>query len=297
MLREAGFKAFPVLIPTKEYYNLNEDFPSMLFNHCIASVVIEDKITFLDPTAETCSFGDLPVGDQGRKVLMIKEDGYKIQDIPLYPAYHSRLEQHLNIKINSDETITARKENFTYGTYDQSQRHWLLYTPPELIQDTLQETMQEVSIGAKLESYDIKNLDNLNAPIVLSYTFQGPEFLMSAGSLRIMPQLASLDTWLVAKDKRRYSIDFNFLDSKERIFEIEIPNTFVIKYIPESIDEDSPWLKFTAKYNQKENKIYFRQKMELNKKVVTPSEYNDFKVFFENLAKKVKQRIVLEKKR
>ena len=80
MLREAGLKAWPVLISTKEYYNLNHDLPAVFFNHSIACVQLKDKIVFLDPTCSTCSFGDLPASDQARQVLVFKEDNYEIQN-------------------------------------------------------------------------------------------------------------------------------------------------------------------------------------------------------------------------
>jgi tetratricopeptide (TPR) repeat protein len=296
MLKESGFSSWPVLIGTKEHYNLNEDFPSAMFNHCIAAVSLQDKVYFLDPTAETCPFGDLPAGDQGRKVLIFKEDGYKIQDTPLYPAAHNLNKHYLKIKINSDESLVAEKSVFTYGVYDQVQRHWLLYTQPDLIRQMLKEKIQEVSIGAKLDSYSIENLDNLNQPVMLDYSFRGPEYFTLASNLRIMPQLTSLDTSLTAKDIRRYPLDFGILDSKEAIFEIEIPDNFVIKYMPDDVSEDSPWLKFTAEYKrQGKARIYFSQKIELKENLISQKDYPDFKKFFEGLAKKIKQRIVIER--
>jgi hypothetical protein len=295
MLKEAGISSWPVLIPTKDCYNLDEEFPAIFFNHCIACVSLNDKLFFLDPTAETCSFDDLPAGDQDRQVLIIKSDGYKIQKIPLYPAQHNLIEQHLNMKVNTDETINVEKSIFTYGIYDQAQRFWLLYTPPELIEETLKEKIQEISIGAKLDSYKIENLNNLNTPVVLSYALKGPEYFTVAGILRIMPQLTGLDTSMVAKDKRKYAIDFGILDSKETNLEIELPDNFAIKYMPESINKDSHWLRLEVQYNQKDNKIIFNQKMELKKNIILESEYPDFKNFFEDLAKQIKQRIVLEK--
>jgi hypothetical protein len=294
MLKEAGISSFPVLIGTKECYNLNEDFPAVLFDHCIAAVSLKDKIVFIDPTAETCSFGDLPGGDQDRKVLVFKEDSYAIENTPLYPAEHNKIEQRISLKINSDETMTAEKVNLTYGVYDQAQRFWLLYTPPELIKEALNEKIQGISIGAKLNSYLIKNLENLNEPIVLSYNFQGPEYLTLAGPLRIMPQLSGLDTSLVAKDKRKYPLDFNILDTKETLYEMEIPKSFAVKYLPDNVSRNNQWMGFTVEYNRKDNKIIFRQKIELRKKEVSLSEYPDFKKFFEDIAKQVKQRVVLE---
>lgn len=295
MLKEAGLTAWPVLIPTKDNYNLNDDFPSLPFDHCITAVFLENRIIFLDPTVETCSFGDLPSGDQDRRVLVFKEDGYTIEETPLYPSRHNLNKQDLKIKIGNDETIKAEKNIFTYGVYDQAQRFWLLYTPPELIGQTLKEKIQEVSIGAQLIDYNIKNLKDLNQPLVFNYSFSGPEYFTDAGPLRIMPQLAGVDVSLVAKDKRVYPIDLGIPDLKEIDLEIEIPRTFVIKYMPQNVVEDSPWIKFTAEYSYVDNRIIFRQYVEAKKSKISEEEYPEFKIFFESLAKKLKQRIVLEK--
>jgi len=295
MLKEAGLSAWPVLIPTKDCYNLNPDFPSVIFNHCIAAVSLEDKVIFLDPTAETTAFGDLPAADQGRRVFIAQESAYQIQSIPLSEAKQNLVKQQVNIKINNDEGMSATKSIFTYGIYDQAQRYWFLYTPPELIEEGLREKIQDISIGAKLEKYNIKNAGDLNTPVVLNYAFKGPEYFIVAGKLRIMPRLAGLDSSLVAKDKRKYPIDFGLLDTTETIFEIEIPLNFTVKYIPESITEDNPWSRYSVEYNYKGNKIFFTQKKELKKNFVTQEEYAAFKNSFERLAKKLKQHIVLER--
>jgi hypothetical protein len=173
----------------------------------------------------------------------------------------------------------------------------LLYTQPELVQEALKEKIQEVSIGAKLDMYNIENLKDLNLPTILDYSFHGPEYFTPAGNLRIMPQLTSLDTSLVAKDKRKYAIDFVFLDTKETYFEIEIPQNFMLKYMPDSLTRDSPWIKFAVEYSHKDNKIFFEQKIQIKKNIVSESEYPDFKNFFEGLAKSIKQRVVLERVR
>lgn len=297
MLKEAGFTAWPVLISTRGYYNLNPDFPAVFFNHCIAAVILNDMAVFLDPTVQTCSFADLPSSDQDRKVLMFKADTYKIEDTPLYPAGHNFARHELGIKVNSDESISAKKVISTGGVYQQAQRYWLLYTPPQLIEEALKQKAQEVSIGSLLDSYEAKNADNLNEASVLSYVFHGPEYFTAAGNLRILPQLASVDPALVAKDRRRYPIDFGILDLKEIVLEFEIPDNFRIKYIPESLNQESPWVKFSCEYLRRDKKLFFRQNIELKEKMVSVSDYAAFKNFLEGLAKKIKQRVILERLR
>jgi hypothetical protein len=66
--------------------------------------------------------------------------------------------------------------------------------------------------------------------------------------------------------------------------------------MPPSIAEDSPWLNFAVEYNRKNSKIYFTEKIESKKNIVSQADYPGFKAFFEGLAKKIKQRIILEKK-
>jgi transglutaminase-like putative cysteine protease len=295
MLREAGLKAYPVLIATKSYYNMNEDFPSGIFNHCIAALYFKDKKVFLDPTAETCSFGDLPLADQGRRVLVFKEDGYSIEEIPLQIPEHNLIRQKLTVKVNKDESMSAEKINFTLGVYDQRQRYWLLYTQPEMIRDALKSVIQDVSIGAKLNDYNIDNLHDLNTPVTLSYSFQGPEYFTNAGNLRIMPQLASIDISITAKESRKYPIDFGLLDKRESYLEITLPKNFVVKYIPDNIKYDSPWFSFIQEYSYKDNKISFKQVNYGKKEIVTIGEYAKFKSIMEKLARSVKQRVVLEK--
>jgi len=297
MLKEAGFDAWPVLISTKGYYNLDPGFASSMFNHCIAVLELHGKFIFLDPTAETCSFGDLPAVDQERKVLIIKPDKYQIEDTPLFDAAHNLIQQKITARINKNEGISAEKIVDTRGIYDQLQRAWLLYTPPEMILDAIKERMQDISIGAKLIDYKILNADDINKPVVLSYKFEGPEYFTQAGPLRVMPQLVSLDPSLVGKEKRKYPIEFHILDKKEMAFYIEIPYNFVIKYVPESIIEDSPWMKLQVEYRVNKNKIYARQQVELKKRIIPQEDYNKFQSFYTSVAKKIKQRIILERLR
>jgi hypothetical protein len=295
MLRQAGLASWPVLIATRQSYNLDPEYTAMLFNHAIAAIWLKDRIVFLDPTAQTCSFGDLPQDDQDRQVLVLEKDNYRIETTPLYPASHNLLKQRIQLKINPDESVVAQKQVATFGVYDQAQRYWLLYTPPELIADALKEKIQEFSIGAKLDQYDIQNVKTLDLAVVLNYTFHGPEYFTDAGTLRIMPHLISLDTSLVAKDQRRYDIDLAILDTKEIFFEIEIPDNFRIRYIPANVEQGNPWLKFSAEYKYSAGKLTLRQRVEAKKTIISAQDYPAFKEELQKLAKDIKQRVVLER--
>ncbi|MFA6217438.1 MAG: DUF3857 domain-containing protein [Candidatus Omnitrophota bacterium] len=297
MLREVGIEAYPVLIATKDSYNASEDFPSILFNHAIAAVVWEGKLVFVDPTAETCAFGDLPQDDQSRIVLVCKDEGFEVLVTPLYQAVHNQLRQDLSLAIQSDDRITGEKIISAAGVYNQMQRYWVLYTPPELIRQHLEEKIQEISVGARLGKYAIQNTDDFNKPLVLEYAFSGSEYATIAGALRILPQLAYLDLSLVAQDSRRYALDFGFLNNKETLMEIQLPADFNVKFLPDNIFEDNSWFRFSVGYAYKNKRISFKQSIELKKTLIPQEQYADFKKIYELLAQKIKQKVVVERKK
>jgi hypothetical protein len=259
-------------------------------------VRIDREDIFLDPTASTCALGDLPADDQGREVIVFQDDGYNIQTTLLYPAQHNKLVQDTNIKIGSDEAMTAQRGIFTYGNYDQMQRAWLLYTPPDLIFQSLEERIQSFCVGGQLIRYNVKHADDLNTPSVLEYAFSGRDYWARAGSLRILPPLVDIDTSLVAKQERRYPIDLSIPQAKMAELDIELPAEFKVKYLPDDIIRESPWISASVKYTEKANVIHFIQNVQVNKPEVTPQEYKEFKEFLEDFSRQAQQRIILEKR-
>lgn len=295
MLREAGLNAYLVLIGTQGVFNLDETFPALLFNHAIAAVKIDSEIIFLDPTGETVSYGDLPSGDQDRKVLVFFEEEGKIIKTPLFGPEHNRTEIKTEITINKDESIQANREVITSGVYNQAQRWWLKYTKPILIEETLREKANSFSPGAELIEYQIENEENQQKPIRLFYRFKGPEYLVKAGEARIIPQLGSVDLSSVSKEMRNYAIDLNILSDNINIIEFEIPENFKILFMPESISRSTKWLDFENKYESDNKKIKFTQKFITKTKYINKDDYKEFKGTIEDLSREINQSIVLEK--
>ena len=295
MLREIGIQGYPVLIGTDDYLDLEEDFPSINFNHCIAAVRLEAEWVFLDPTCSTCSFGDLPSGDQQRRVFIFTDDGYKIEKTPLYPAGHNSLRKIFKMRIDPDETIEAERTIFTHGLYDAGQRYWLKYSTEEAISESLKQRIQEISPAARLIRYNIQNLDDLNKNVVLNYSFSGQEYWTKAGDLRIFPQLALLDTSLVAKQLRRYPLDLGLPSIREAELEVILPQQFKMKHLPADFRQSSPWLDLSVEYHLEGNSLYFKQIIQTKKRYVTLSEYLEFKEFLENTLTQIRQRVVFQR--
>ena len=294
MLEEVGIEAYPVLILTNGHFDLREDFPTLFFNHCIAAVNIDGEIIFLDPTGETVSFGDLPQADQGKEVLVFLKDGWSLLKTPLFDPEHNFSKVDMEIVINEDESISAKRDIVTFGSYDQAQRWWLRYTKPILYEEVLKERIHGISPGSRLLDYKIDNIDDINQSIKLSYNFSGTEYLMKAEKARVIGQLGRIDLGLIAKDKRQYDIDFETLDKREGNIKIILPSHLRVKFLPKSVKYDTQWFEFINKYSYKGNEINFLQKKILKKRLVKKEDYAEFKSFIEEISKKINQCIVLE---
>lgn len=295
MLRDANLEAYPVLISTKDNIDLIKDFPSALFNHAIAVVKIEDKLYFLDPTAETSSINNLPFDDQDRDVLVFKEDNFEIDKTPLDGAENNLIIYDVTIDIDKEGRISGKREVTAFGQFGLAQRYWLRYSPPEVIKQILNERVQEISTGAKLISYKIDNLYNCDEPIKLSYAFNGGTIFISAGNLKILPELATIDLNGIAKETRIYPLDLGFPSAKEIKIKFKLDPIYSCRYLPSSVKRESKWFNFEDSYAKNNEKIEFYQKQKNNLKEISVSDYQEYKKLLEALKDEINQRIILEK--
>ncbi|MCD6583125.1 MAG: DUF3857 domain-containing protein, partial [Candidatus Omnitrophica bacterium] len=169
LLKEVGLESFPVLIPTQEAYSLQKDFPSLVFNHAICAVNIGGELIFMDPTSQTTAFGDLPLSDQNREVLLFSSQGFRIVKTPLLK--NTRILYYMKITIDEKENAFIKREVTTRGCYASSQRYYLKYTHPQRIREDIRKRITEISPFAKLSNYHIENVEDLSKFPKLTYTF------------------------------------------------------------------------------------------------------------------------------
>jgi hypothetical protein len=297
MLQAAGIEAFPVLISTQDSLDLEEDLPTLLFNHAITATKLGDKLVFMDVTANTVPFSDLPRGDQGRETLVFFKDHYELVKTPLFGPEHNRLFTSMKIKVNNDETIEAEREVTALGSYSHLQRYWLKFTMPTLIEEELKQRARGFADNATLKNYVIKNVDDLDRPILLKYTFSAPQYFIKAGPIRIMDQLTNIDTTPFFKEARRYPIEFPGLDLQEERIEIELPARFAVKYLPPPVEVETPWFYFVSQYEKADKHLiryHFVHKTKEHR--VEIKEYRAYKKSIEEIASLVNQHVVLEEK-
>ncbi|MCM8824300.1 MAG: DUF3857 domain-containing protein [Candidatus Omnitrophica bacterium] len=295
MLRTAGLKAYPVLIPTEDTYPIDLNFPSVNFNHAIACVDINDKLIFMDPTAETVSFSKLPFSDQDRDVLVFEDESWQIIRTP--QSKDNEFIYEMYISIDEEENANVSRTVTTNGVFSAIHRAYLKYTHPSRILEDIQKRMVEISSFSRLVNYKILNVDDFEKSPILNYQFFTEKFLNPAGELRIIPVIDEIhiDPNLVGKEKRDFSIDFATIYTKKATIKIELPPNLTIKYLPNNVNVDNRWFGFETIYTGSDKELVVNQKFEVNSRFVYPQDYQEFKRELERVIYFLRSEVILEK--
>jgi hypothetical protein len=253
-------------------------------------------VMFMDPVAETAAWGDLPVMDLGRHVLILKDSGYELAQTPLFDPGHSVQRKAGRLSISQDGIVRGGRTIVSTGSFAQNLRAVCLYMVPDVLRDQIAIELQQFFPGGVLESHEIRNASDLARDVSLRYEFSGSEFWTSAGPLRVLPVLPSISLDAVAKQSRQYPIDLRNVRSEVIEQDIVFPQEYAVKFLPAEVKEDNPWFRVNAGYSRHGATIKYRQEIVWFKTRVEPEQYTDFKRALEACARDLKQHIVLEKK-
>ena len=295
MMKEAGLKAYPVLIPTRDIYQMQKDFPSVNFNHAIAVLDYEGKFIFMDATASTVSFSDIPLGDQERNVLVILDDKYEIVTTPALNANNVTYELQIDIDKNEDAIINRKVT--ASGFLAAFQRYYLKYTHPDIIKADIQKRMVQISPFSKLIDYTTSDMNDFDKEAFLQYLFSAKKVLNPADGLRILPFFDDIDLnpSYAGKEQRSFPIEFEGIFKKISKIKINLPENLQVKFLPKTKELTTPWFKFKSICSQNKNSIEIYREFNIIKRFVAPGEYKEFKKNMEEAFYLLKEEAILER--
>jgi Flp pilus assembly protein TadD len=295
MLREAGVSAYPTLIGSG-MWDLQRLIPMSQFNHCIAVARIGGRDIWLDPTDETCSFEDLPGGDQGREVLVFFDNGGSFRKTPVLPPERNKFINEMEIQIKPKREITIRGKHAFEGWSERAMRSRLKWRDPRERIDYLKELVSEGCPGATLESCTFSPVDDLGVPLTIEYRVSAPEYVKRAGDLLVfrVPWLSN-GTEHVAKEKRNHPLTWANTDSEQERVLIQIPEGYRVRYMPESFEVDLPFASYKLEYANGGGRIVLKTLKERRVCTIGVDQYPDYKKYEERIAKELDKLIILER--
>lgn len=297
LLKIAGVDSnYTVVHAGSEKEDINADFASMQGNHVILQVPMEDENIWLECTNQEVPFGFIGSGTDDRNVLVINENGGKIERTLVYKPEDNY--QIISSKISISETghITGDAKIVSFGT--QFGRKFSLEA-----QSQKEVVKRYKNYYSHLKSLNINKFsfsrDDEDIRFEENFEFSASNYCSKFGN-RFMFVANVLNQVMPIPDKYRnrmtpFVVSRGFFDEDE--LEFSFPPTFNVESYPKPISIDSKFGKYSASFDvNKEGKLIYKRSMLLNDGNYSKEEYSDFRDFLISVNKADQSKVILNQK-
>ena len=293
MLKNAGLKANPVLISTRD--NGVPLFPTREgFNYVVASLELEGQNILLDACNKYTEPNLLPVKALNWMGRVIEEDGSS-SVIAVTPKKLSKklVNITVNLKENGDIEGKERETRTFYNAYLFRNRY------NSVNEEDYLDKKENNNDGVEISNYKIKNKNVLGKPIVEDY-----EFFMENQSdvigdkIYFSPLFYNTEKENPFKlEERNYPIDFVFPWQEKYMTSITIPDGYEITSMPENMKLSLPnnMGSFTYKIGGKGKVIQLIVDVRINQAIIPVGDYTGIKELYKNIVEKETEKVVLSK--
>jgi hypothetical protein len=294
-LREAGFEAHPVVGSTRETGFVNPANPVMYkLNYVSALVKSGEKEFVMDISDASLPFGFLPISSLNfRGWAVIPNNGSKWVDIfNVIPTSETAI---ITSKMEDEQMITSVQK--TIQGYQSSQIKNKIKSTGE---DKYKQELFDEFTGGELVSIQFENLDLKEKGIVEKYEVKTSEGMAVSGDniyLNLFENSYLSDNPF-KMDNRVFPIDFIYPQKRQVILNFDIPEGYAIEEMPQSImtQFNDKGIVYSFRTAPPVNgRITIHLMYQVNQTLYKAEEYQNLKEFFDLIANKQKEAIVLKK--
>ena len=300
MLDLVGIEAFPVMLNPAPYERADIELPSLgQFSHLIGAVPRDDGgYIWLDPTADTCSYGDLPARNRGRTGFIIRSNSGEFVDIPISMPEANRLITDTAIALTEDGTVQGTMRIDTGGEYNLEARLEYKQVSPNAWRDTLAVGLSKQFPGVQIDSVQISDLADLNVPVQLNVAFTAKDYVEPIGNNRLMFPLPNDEfsdyAEIFAAVERQHPLDLSYPMQMEKTIRITLPEGWTATF-PKDIRLENRFASVDRRYKQQGNQIHYELNFTIKEPIIPPEDYPAAKRFFDALVREDRTQLILEK--
>jgi hypothetical protein len=264
------------------------------FNYVIAAIEIQDGLILLDASHPYTTANILPehvINWQGR---IVRESGSSTW-INLNSGSASKETISLNIKINDDLSIDGKVRDHLTNQLAFEFRERYNNINKDLHIQKLEEDKGEIEIT----NLEITGSKQLNDPIMYSYEYHLENAIEEIGDKVYMSPLIFMEPKEnpFKQETRQYPIDIIFPRSEKYVVNMMLPDGYAVESLPENtqIQYNNTEGEFTYLARENGKMLQFTISVDMNRTLILPENYQEFKKFFELMIEKETEKIVLKK--
>jgi len=293
MLKEAGLKAFPVLVSTKN--NGIPIFPTREgFNYVIASAEINNEIVLLDATNKYAEPNVIPNRALNWFGRLIKEDGSSVS-ILLGAAAQSGEVNMIQATLSNNGTLKGAMRTI----YNKYNAYNFRNSNNEISEDSYIEKLENKYNGMEISNYTLNHKNDLGEAITEKFDFYLENQADVIGDkIYFSPSLFKTEKLNPFKlEERNYPVDFGYAWEERLMVNVTIPEGYKIESMPEPIAINLPNNQGSFKYNlsNSEKEIKIMVNIDISTSMIQVQEYGALKEFYKLLVEKETEKVVLSK--
>ena len=300
MLDVVGIEAFPAMLSPAPYQRVDLELPSLgQFSHLIAAIPRADgDYIWLDPTADTCSYGDLPARNRGRKGFVIRNDQGEFVDIPVSTPESNRLIVDTQIALTGDGTVQGIMQIDTLGQYNIEARLEYKQVSPSAWKDTLAVGLSKQFPGVRVDSVQISDLADLNVPVRLNVAFTAENYAELVGNGLVFPMPSdefSDYAEIFAAVERQHPLDLSYPMQMQKTIRITLPEGWKATF-PKDLRLENRFAGVERQYKLEGDQIQYEISFTIKEAIIPPEDYLAAKHFFDMLVREDRTQLFLEKR-
>ena len=280
MLGEAGIQSHLVLVRTRDQGTIGATPASLsAFNHAITYVPSLDL--YLDGTAEFSGPEELPTGDQGATVLIVRDGaGAELRTIPTSKPGDNSQTIRQTIVLASDGAAKVAHDLTVTGAGAAGWRSILQSADNR--KERLTSAWGGQFPGLVVADIQAPTLGDVLQPVKLRSSWQVPSFAQTQGEGLRFPALGyrtGLTRQIAGQAKREHDLVMAAPSVEDSHLEYQLPKGWKIAQAPADKSIDTPLATFTLRVEHKGDRAQVTTHIEYRKSRFTPAEYRALRDF------------------
>ena len=296
LLKAVGVESYYAVVQAgSDKVDFLDDFADLVQgNHAILAIPYKGKYYWIDCTSQILPFGYIGRFTDDRKVMIVKPDGGEIVTTTSYLDDENHKKTTGSIKLNSDGSIQAHANIVTKGSQ--------YYTHFRLGQEQGDDIMAHYKRywdyinNLKINEYAFED-DRDTVVFTENVSMQASNYASMGGERILFPINAFNRNGFIPQRYRNRKLPFEiqrgYVDEDETI--IEIPEGYKIEAMPEGANIENKFGSYNTEITLENNKIAYKRKLFVNHGSYPNTDYDAYRNFRKEVAKKDNSKIVLIK--
>lgn len=281
------------------------------FNHCIIAVQVGPetnaptvmtheklgRLLIFDATDEFTQLGDLPEHEQGSYALVAAGADGDLMKMPVLPPESNKLVRDAEITLNENGSISGKILEKSYGQTASSKRGHQRGLSASDYRTSVEQWLSYRVKGASLTKA-VPTDRRLENKFDLDIEFSAPVYAqLMQGRLMMFKaaMVGRLDQFTPIEGKRVTPILIDSSSYSETI-KVKLPNSFTVDEVPEPDKIETPYGKYSSKFEVTDGYLLFSRSLVLNRTIVPASDYENVRNFFAVVRNAEQTPVVLIKK-